>query len=92
MAALAIAVSWHVVEGQSFDSRGDVIAQSSGAQTGAPTGFDDQPNGLVEPSIREEDRADFDEVELIPDGLGHIYNAQSRRSATRTPPPVPSVR
>jgi CxxC motif-containing protein (DUF1111 family) len=48
--------------------------------TEAPTGFDDQTNGAVDPSSFTAAETVFAEVEQItPDGLGPVYNAQSCR-------------
>ncbi|MBM4258112.1 MAG: hypothetical protein FJ147_19740 [Deltaproteobacteria bacterium] len=43
----------------------------------APTGFDDQSNGLTTPEEFQNDRTLFNEQEQIVDGLGPVYNAQS---------------
>ena len=51
----------------------------------APTGFDDKSNGAVTDSIHQTDRAKFDEVEAISDGLGPLYNAQSCRECHQNP-------
>jgi len=51
----------------------------------APTGFDDKSNGAVNDSIHQADRAKFDEVEAISDGLGPLYNAQSCRECHQNP-------
>jgi len=45
--------------------------------TEAPTGFDDQTNGLVEQSEFAALKKVFKEVDEIADGLGPVYNAQS---------------
>lgn len=45
----------------------------------APTGFDNQSNGVVDARTHAADRDVFDEVEAIADGLGPLYNAQSCR-------------
>jgi CxxC motif-containing protein (DUF1111 family) len=45
--------------------------------TEAPTGFDNQPNGLVDQATFDADREIFDEQEGIDDGLGPVYNARS---------------
>ena len=48
--------------------------------TEAPTGFDDQTNGAVDPGSFTAAENVFMEVEQItPDGLGPVYNAQSCR-------------
>jgi CxxC motif-containing protein (DUF1111 family) len=45
--------------------------------TEAPTGFDNQSNGLVDQGTFEADRDTFNEQEQISNGLGPVYNAQS---------------
>jgi CxxC motif-containing protein (DUF1111 family) len=50
------------------------------SQTGvteAPTGFDNQTNGMVDQATHEADLDVFAEQEFIEDGLGPVYNAQS---------------
>jgi CxxC motif-containing protein (DUF1111 family) len=50
------------------------------SQTGvteAPTGFDNQTNGMVDQATHEADMDVFAEQEFIADGLGPVYNAQS---------------
>lgn len=51
----------------------------------APTGFDNQTNGMVEQATHQADQAKFDEVENISDGLGPLYNAQSCRECHQNP-------
>jgi CxxC motif-containing protein (DUF1111 family) len=51
----------------------------------APTGFDNATNGLVSDSTHAADRATFDEVESVEDGLGPLYNAQSCRECHQNP-------
>jgi CxxC motif-containing protein (DUF1111 family) len=51
----------------------------------APTGFDNQSNGLVDQATHQADQAKFDEVEDISDGLGPLYNAQSCRECHQNP-------
>jgi CxxC motif-containing protein (DUF1111 family) len=51
----------------------------------APTGFGDTSNGMVSDSTHAADRAAFDEVETIEDGLGPLYNAQSCRECHQNP-------
>jgi CxxC motif-containing protein (DUF1111 family) len=43
----------------------------------APTGFDNQTNGLEDQAAFDKDRKTFEEVEGVDDGLGPIYNATS---------------
>src|SRR5438067_10401894 len=51
----------------------------------APTGFDDLSNGAAGDSNHQADRAAFDEVEEIEDGLGLLYNAQACRECHQNP-------
>src|SRR5712692_5970612 len=47
--------------------------------TEAPAGMDTLTNNFVSQATHELDRAELEQVEGIPDGLGPIYNAQSCR-------------
>src|SRR5437879_6430006 len=71
---------WLAVAGFSL-----VITAAVPASSEAPTGFDDKSNGAVNDSIHQADRAKFDEVEAIADGLGPLYNAQSCRECHQNP-------
>lgn len=51
----------------------------------APTGFDNQSNGLVDDPTHQGDLAKFEETEAISDGLGPLYNAQSCRECHQNP-------
>lgn len=51
----------------------------------APTGFDNASNGFTDASTHQADRAKFEEVEQIADGLGPLYNAQSCRECHQNP-------
>ena len=51
----------------------------------APTGFDNSTNGFVDQRTFDADRASFEEVEAIEDGLGPLYNAQSCRECHQNP-------
>jgi CxxC motif-containing protein (DUF1111 family) len=53
--------------------------------TPAPTGFDNLTNGFESQTQMDLDRATFDEVDQISDGLGPIYNAQSCRECHQNP-------
>ncbi len=53
--------------------------------TPAPTGYDNQTNGFEAQAQMDLDRATFDEIEQISDGLGPIYNAQSCRECHQNP-------
>ena len=55
----------------------DTSAVENQSATEAPTGFDDQTNGFVLQDQFDADKATFEERELISDGLGPVYNAQS---------------
>jgi hypothetical protein len=49
--------------------------------TEAPTGFDNLTNGLMNQATFDADRAVFEELETIADGLGPVYNARSHGPA-----------
>jgi CxxC motif-containing protein (DUF1111 family) len=51
----------------------------------APTGFDNQSNGLVDDPTHQVDQAKFEVVEALSDGLGPLYNAQSCRECHQNP-------
>src|SRR5258708_10185969 len=51
----------------------------------APTGLDGQTNGMVDQATHDANRATFDEVESIADGLGPVYNAQACRECHQNP-------
>ena len=53
--------------------------------TEAPTGFDNSSNGITDDATHQADRAKFDEVEQIANGLGPLYNAQSCRECHQNP-------
>jgi len=53
--------------------------------TEAPTGFDNQSNGVTDEAGFEEALDVFDEVDVIADGLGPCYNAQGCRECHQTP-------
>jgi CxxC motif-containing protein (DUF1111 family) len=57
----------------------ELRSQHPPTATEAPAGFDNQTNGFELQSAFDADRATFDEVELVQDGLGPTYNAQSCR-------------
>lgn len=66
-----------------------MVSQSSGQNsstaTEAPSGYDNQSNGLTDTTTFTMDRAKFEEVEAIGDGLGPIFNAQSCRECHQNP-------
>src|SRR5437660_9736838 len=51
----------------------------------APTGFDNQSNGMVDDATHQADQVKFDEIEDVADGLGPLYNAQSCRECHQNP-------
>ena len=51
----------------------------------APTGFDNLTNGFEPQAQFDADLDTFDEFELIADGLGPVYNAQSCRECHQNP-------
>src|ERR1700754_135712 len=73
------------------------IARSQSGPTEAPSGFDNQTNGFEPqgspvppntdpvPGDFESDKAIFDVVDVIDDGLGPVYNAQSCRECHQNP-------
>ena len=61
------------------------FAATASAGPEAPTGFDNQSNGLVDEATHEADLAKFNTVEQIADGLGPLYNAQSCRECHQNP-------
>ena len=53
----------------------------------APTGFDNQTNGVVDQGTHLVDLGQFDQVEQVQTGLGPLYNAQSCRECHQNPVP-----
>jgi CxxC motif-containing protein (DUF1111 family) len=51
----------------------------------APAGFDDRSNGVTDEPTHQADRAKFEQIETIPDGLGPLFNAQSCRECHQSP-------
>ncbi|HZF14030.1 MAG TPA: di-heme oxidoredictase family protein [Thermoanaerobaculia bacterium] len=51
----------------------------------APAGFDNLTNGFEAQAQMDLDRANFDSVEEIADGLGPVYNAQACRECHQNP-------
>jgi CxxC motif-containing protein (DUF1111 family) len=64
---------------------GLLVAAVAFQSSEAPAGFDDKSNGVVDDSIHQADKATFDEIEEIGDGLGPLYNAQSCRECHQSP-------
>ncbi len=69
----ALAMNWPQSVTNALEFRPTPLPQ---AAEEAPTGFDNQSNGLVTQAEFEADREVFDERELLADGLGPVYNAQ----------------
>ncbi len=63
----------------------DTTAVENQSATEAPAGFDDQTNGFVLQDQFDADKATFEERELISDGLGPVYNAQSCAECHQNP-------
>src|SRR5678815_4812624 len=57
----------------------------SQAVSEAPTGFDNQTNGLIKQKKFAAAKATFEEREEIADGLGPVYNAQSCAECHQNP-------
>lgn len=51
----------------------------------APAGFDNKSNAVIDDQTHQSDRANFEHVEVISDGLGPLYNAQSCRECHQSP-------
>ncbi len=64
---------------------GQSSGQNSSTVTEAPSGYDNQPNGLTDAATFTMDRGKFEETEAIGDGLGPIFNAQSCRECHQNP-------
>src|SRR5580658_530286 len=61
------------------------FAAAASQSTEAPTGFDNNTNGVTNDATHEADQTTFEEVEKLTDGLGPLYNAQSCRECHQTP-------
>src|SRR5713226_3961417 len=64
---------------------GQSSGQNSSTVTEAPSGYDNQPNGLTDTATFSMDRGNFEATEAIGDGLGPIFNAQSCRECHQNP-------
>ncbi|HEV1993285.1 MAG TPA: di-heme oxidoredictase family protein [Candidatus Acidoferrum sp.] len=64
---------------------GKSSGQNSSTATEAPSGYDNQPNGLTDSASFAADRVQFEQTEFIGDGLGPIFNAQSCRECHQNP-------
>src|SRR5207245_10601660 len=64
---------------------GPSSGQNASAATEAPSGYDNEPNGLTDSASFTMDRGQFQQTEFIGDGLGPIFNAQSCRECHQNP-------
>ena len=62
-----------------------ILASAASQFTEAPTGFDNNSNGVTDAATHQADQTTFEEVEQISDGLGPLYNAQSCRECHQNP-------
>src|SRR5580704_8589391 len=51
----------------------------------APTGFDNNTNGIVDDLTHQADQVKFEGIEQLSDGLGPLYNAQSCAECHQSP-------
>jgi CxxC motif-containing protein (DUF1111 family) len=56
-----------------------------GLPTEAPTGFDNLTNGFTDQAAYDANREEFEDVDLIANGIGPVYNAQSCRECHQNP-------
>src|ERR1700689_1835323 len=61
------------------------FATAASQSTEAPTGFDNNTNGVTNDATHQADQTTFEEVEKLSDGLGPLYNAQSCRECHQNP-------
>src|SRR5271170_2992530 len=61
------------------------FAAAASQSTEAPTGFDNNTNGVTNDATHQNDQTTFEEVEQLSDGLGPLYNAQSCRECHQNP-------
>jgi CxxC motif-containing protein (DUF1111 family) len=64
---------------------GFLLSPSASISSEAPVGFDDKSNGITDDATHQADRAKFEEIEQLSDGLGPLYNAQSCRECHQNP-------
>src|SRR5438552_18846618 len=60
-----------------FAMAGPSSGQNASTAIEAPSGYDNQPNGLTDPPSFAMDRGQFVQTEFIADGLCPIFNVQS---------------
>ena len=61
------------------------VVEGQGGATEAPAGFDNQTNGFIAQADFDAARESFEEREVISDGLGPVYNAQSCAECHQNP-------
>src|SRR5262245_57414432 len=91
--AVAIAsIAWAfampmVIDANHTASRFQAASQSGPAERPeeAPTGFNNLTNGFEGQDAFDKDRGTFEEVEVITDGLGPVYNSTSCVSCHQNP-------
>ena len=86
----AIALVWsarlaRVVEGQDKEPPGKSQTTEALVAAEAPTGFDNQTNGVTDQTTFNADLGVFEEREGIVDGLGPVFNAQACSECHQTP-------
>ena len=82
LCALALLACVVVPVPPNLGTESDVPA--TGAQE-ALAGFDDKTNGVVDQATFDEDQAAFNDVEVIADGLGPLFNANSCLACHQNP-------
>src|SRR5256886_10894775 len=68
-----------------FAMAGPSSGQNASTAIEAPSGYDNQPNGITNTPYFAWDRGQSDQTDFIGDGLGPIFNAQSCRECHQTP-------
>ena len=71
---------------------GNSSGQNSSIATEAPSGYDNQPNGLTDAATFTMDRGKFEETETIGDGLGPSLMRNPAASAIKTRLPAQPTR
>ena len=62
-----------------------MVVEGQGGATEAPAGFDNRTNGFLPQADFDAARATFEEVDVIADGLGPVYNAQACSECHQNP-------
>ena len=61
------------------------VGGQQGQPTEAPAGFDNLTNGFTDQAAFDANKGEFEDVDLISDGIGPVYNAQSCRECHQNP-------